>query len=133
MATFLNQIEKEIRRLTKDRDALNRRIRSLETVLEEYSKGEPHENLKAKAEPSNQGRAQKIIAILKESGRPMHYKEIIERLEQTGAEKFEGVKDKGATMTATLSLNREVFKRVGKGTYALIEAEEKTPSVKGEF
>jgi hypothetical protein len=126
MATFLNQTEKEIRRLTKERDALNRRIRCLEAVRSEYIKDEPHENAKPKTELNSQGRAQKIIAILKEAGQPMHYKEIIDRLKQTGAEKFEGVKDEGATMTATLSLNRDIFKRVGKGIYVLIEDEEKT-------
>jgi len=130
MATFLEQIEKEIMRLTKERDALGRRIRSLEAVHSDYAKAEPRENAKPKTEPGGQGRAPKIIAILKEAGRPMHYREIIERLEQTGAEKFAGVKDKGATITATLSLHRGIFKRVGKGTYALCDEEEKSPESK---
>jgi len=127
MANFLDQIGREIRRLTKERDALSRRIRALETVRLEYAKEGPHEATRPKAEPNSQGRVQKIISILKEAGEPLHYKDIIECLEKTGAEKFEGVKDKGATMTATLSLHKDVFKRVGKGKYALVEAEEEFP------
>jgi hypothetical protein len=130
MANLLDQIEKEIRRLTKERDALNRRIGKLQAVCAEYAEDEYRDTARPVSRAGSQGRASKIIAILKEAGRPMHYREIIERLEQTGGERFEGVKDRGATITATLSLNRDVFKRVGKGTYALCDEEGKSPESK---
>lgn len=125
MACFLSQIEREIRKLTKERASLDRRISKLEAVRSEYLRDQPHENLsRPRAEIDSGDRVKKIISILQESGKPLHYKEIVERLEQMGAETFEGVKNKNNTTTATLSLHRDIFKRVGKGTYALVESYE---------
>ncbi len=124
MASFLSQIEREIKKLTRERESLDRRISALERVRLDYARAEGKEPGRTKTEPASAGRVQKTIAVLREAGRPMHYKEIISRLIETGAEKFEGAKDQGATMTATLSLHRDIFKRVGKGTYDLVEKEE---------
>jgi hypothetical protein len=126
MSNFLIQIEKEIKRLSRDRDALEKRIKALAEVHAEYLKDESLTPRKPRLENRGQGRVDKIVRILKEEARPLHYLEIVDLLEKKESEKFEGVKDKGATITATLSLHRDLFKRVGKGTYMLIEDIEKT-------
>jgi hypothetical protein len=133
MANFLNHVEKEIRRLSKDRDAIDRRIRSLEKVRQEYLKGEPHESSRAKTSAIIENRVQKIVSIIREAGKPMHYKDIVRKLEQVSGEDFTGVKDKEKTITATLSNYRDVFKRVARGVYALCESEESGKHESGEF
>lgn len=131
MANFLCQLEKEIKRLSKERDQLSKRIRSLEAVKNEYSKSELQENNRPRSELVSQGRAQKIAEVLREAGKPLHYKEIADRLSQI--EEFGKVKDMGAVVTATFSHYRDVFKRVGKGTYTLIEPEETQTKKQEDF
>jgi len=120
---FLGQVEREIRKLAKEKDALDRRIKKLEAVRAEYMKDQPHDNSRNRVETETEGRVKKIISILLEAGKPMHYKDIVASLEKSGAEAFEGVKNRGNTITATMSLHKDLFKRVGKGLYTLAESD----------
>lgn len=126
MSNFLKQIQREIKRLSREKDSFERRIRTLELLYAEYIRGESLLEKKIKREDGmGQGRVDKIVRIFKKEMRPLHYREIVELLEKNEGEKLEDVKDKGATITATLSLHRDLFKRVKKGTYVLIEDAEK--------
>jgi len=125
MSNFLQQVEREIKRLKREMGFYERRIKALEIVREEYIKDETSSPKRTKAENGSPGRVDKIVRVMKNSGKPLHYLEIVDLLEKEESEGLDGVKDKGATITATLSLHRDVFKRVGKGTYALMEESEK--------
>jgi len=59
-----------------------------------------------------------IVSILKESGSPIHYNEIIEKVEAKGIE-IKG-KNKKATMTAHLSIDDRIC-RFSRGIYGLKE------------
>jgi len=117
MDNFLKQLQREIDRLTLEKQDIDRKIRALESALDTYLK-ETGGKSSSKEEESRGDKIEKIIRL---AGKPLHYKEVVRKLQEEGYV-FEASNPNAAT-TATLSMDNR-FKRVKRGTYTLSSKKE---------
>jgi len=125
MNKFVKEAEKELARLSAEREMIDIKIKALQSFIE-ASKVTLKFQTKEKETVSD-----KIVRIFRREGRSLHYTEILELLERDENYKTKA-KDPKAVMTAILSTNPR-FVRVERGVYTLEELkrreEEKKPTL----
>jgi hypothetical protein len=117
MTELQRKIKEELKRLQKEEMVIEKRISALQDYLEAE---EPKTRTPGNTNKRLQNRTDLIEKVLKKAGKPLHYKEIIEKLENEEGYQIKA-KDKEATITATLSLAKDRFERAARGIYKIRE------------
>lgn len=109
----LRDLENEAQRLTLEREATDRRLTAIRVILSAYADASIDAD-SIRAEPKSL--RNELVAILQETGHPLHYKELYERLLERGI--TVNGKDPAKNVGAQLS-NDMRFQKVGGGRWVL--------------